>query len=56
MMVIKDAAAEATTLGWLLGSMTIVFFSVFCGWAVWAFLPSRKAAMEAAANLPLEGE
>ncbi|GDX81394.1 hypothetical protein LBMAG42_32050 [Deltaproteobacteria bacterium] len=53
---IKGAAAQSTELGWLLGVMTIVFASVFVGWAVWAFLPSRRAAMEAAANLPLEGD
>ncbi len=53
---IKAAAGQSTDLGWLLGVMTVVFLSVFVGWAIWAWMPSRRAAMEAAANLPLEGD
>jgi cbb3-type cytochrome oxidase subunit 3 len=54
--VIGVAAAESTQLGWLMGVMTVGFVAVFVGWGAWAWLPSRRAAMEAAANLPLEGE
>ncbi len=56
MIAIRDAAAQSTDLGWLMGVMTVVFLGVFVGWAIWAFMPSRRAAMEAAANLPLEGD
>lgn len=56
MMAIREAAAQSTDLGWLMGVMTVVFLGVFVGWAIWAWMPSRKAAMEAAANLPLEGD
>lgn len=54
--VIKMAAAEGTDLGWLMGVMTVGFIAVFTGWGAWAWLPSRRAAMEAASNLPLEGD
>lgn len=56
MQAIRDAAAQGNDLGWLMGLMTIVFLGVFVGWAFWAWMPSRRAAMEAAANLPLEGD
>ncbi len=54
--VITTAAAESTQLGWLMGAMTLGFIAVFVGWGAWAWLPSRRGAMEAAANLPLEGD
>lgn len=53
---IKLAAAQSTDLGWLMGVMTVVFATVFVGWGVWAWMPSRRSAMEAAANLPFEGD
>ena len=54
--VIKGAAAESTQLGWLMGWMTVVFVAVFVGWALWAWLPSRKGAMDAAARIPLDND
>ncbi len=54
MTVIREAAASATDLGWLMGVVTVLFVSVFVGWAAWAYWPGRRAELDAAARLPLE--
>ncbi len=42
-------------LGWLLGGTTVLFFSCMIGWIVWTFAPSRRALMDEASRLPLDG-
>ena len=49
-----EAARQGVTQGWLMGTMTIFFFGSFIGWTLWAWLPSNRAAMEAAARMPLD--
>ena len=51
---VYTAAADNATLGWLLGGMTVCFLLFFLGWVVWAWLPSNRARLDAAALLPLE--
>ncbi|MDT8369757.1 MAG: cbb3-type cytochrome c oxidase subunit 3 [Longimicrobiales bacterium] len=47
--------AEATVEGGvLLGIMTALFLLFFIGWALWAYDPRRKDAMDAAARMPLD--
>lgn len=48
------AAADATTMGWLLADMTVVFFLFFAGWAWYAYRPGNRDLMEAAARMPLD--
>jgi len=47
------AAAESARFGWVMGLMTVVFLGVFLGWALWAWNPANKDAMDAAARMPL---
>lgn len=42
-------------LGWLMGTTTVVFFSLMVAWTVWTFAPSRRQLMDEASRLPLEG-
>jgi cbb3-type cytochrome oxidase subunit 3 len=53
---IYDAAADNTTLGWLMGLLTVASTLFFVGWVIWAWWPSNRANMEAAARLPLEDD
>jgi len=53
MTVLKEGAAMAQ-MGWIMGAMTVAFMTAMIGWVVWTWLPSRKAAMDAAARMPLE--
>lgn len=48
------AAAEAITVGWVLGFMTIVFIVFFLGWVWYVYRPSNKARFEEMARLPFE--
>lgn len=48
-----QAAAENTSLGWLMGLTTILFLSAFIGWVWWVYRPDHKAALEAAGMIPL---
>lgn len=48
------AAGQTADLGWLMGVMTVVFIGFFIAWTLWAWAPSNREAMEAAARLPLE--
>lgn len=41
-------------LGQVMGVMTVAFLICFTGWAAWAWWPSNRANMDAAARLPLE--
>ncbi len=50
---VRDAAATAA-YGWLPGAMTVAFLVFFVAWAVWAYLPSNRARLEAAGRLPLD--
>lgn len=50
---IKDAVAAAE-LGWVPGVMTAAFLLFFIGWTVWAWWPSNRARMDAAARLPFD--
>jgi cbb3-type cytochrome oxidase subunit 3 len=48
------AAAESAQLGWVMGAMTVLFLVLFVGWALWAWHPANRDAMNAAAALPLD--
>lgn len=50
------AAAESAQFGWLLGIMTVMFFVVFIGWAVWAWHPANRTRMRQLAAMPLEDD
>jgi cbb3-type cytochrome oxidase subunit 3 len=52
-MNIPDVATDPF-LGQVMGAMTVLFLACFAGWASWAWLPSNRANMDAAARLPLE--
>jgi cbb3-type cytochrome oxidase subunit 3 len=47
--------AEMARMGWMMGLTTILFLITMVGWTWWAWLPSNRARLEAAALLPLEG-
>lgn len=49
-----EAAREGVTQGWLMGAMTIFFFTTFIGWTLWAWWPGNKDELDAAARLPLD--
>lgn len=51
---IFQTAAESAELGWVMGGATIVFVLGFVAWTLWAWHPSNRAAMDAAARLPLD--
>ncbi len=51
------AEARTTVDGmWIMGAMTVAFLVFFIGWTLWAYWPSRRAAMEEAAMLPFDDE
>ena len=43
-----------SNLGWLMGWTTLLFFTSMVGWTLWAYAPSRRAAMDAASRIPLD--
>lgn len=49
-----EAAERGLTQGWLMGVMTIVFFAFFVAWTLWAWWPSNKETLDAAARMPLD--
>lgn len=49
-----SAASQAAQLGWVMGLTTLLFMTCFVGWTVWAWRPSKRADMEAAAHLPFD--
>ncbi len=49
------AGAETAQLGSLLGFTTLFFLLTMVGWTLWVWSPSRRASMEAAGRLPLDG-
>ncbi len=51
---IKDAVAGAADYGWIPGVMTLAFLLFFVAWVLWAWWPSNRQLMEAAARLPLD--
>lgn len=53
MTVLKEGAAAAD-MGTLMGAMTLVFLVMMTGWIVWTWWPSRRAELEATAQMPLE--
>jgi cbb3-type cytochrome oxidase subunit 3 len=53
--VISSAVAHVGSTG-ILGATTVVFLVCFTGWTVWAWHPSRRAAMDAASQLPFEDD
>jgi len=53
-VTVLHQGAETAQLGELLGFTTLFFLLVMVGWIVWAWAPSRREALDAAANLPLE--
>ncbi len=53
MTVLKEGATMVQ-LGWTMGVMTVVFMGAMIGWIAWVWSPSRRAAMEEAANMPFE--
>lgn len=50
----RDVLATSAAEGTLMGVMTVVFLGFFVAWAVWAWLPSNKETMDAAARMPLD--
>ncbi len=54
MSPVTDAVAQSAELGWVLGAMTVAFFTAFVGWTLWAWWPANRAGLDAAALLPLE--
>jgi cbb3-type cytochrome oxidase subunit 3 len=53
---VLHAGAATAQLGWLLGLTTLLFLTSMMAWTAWAWWPSRKAAMDAAAWLPFQGD
>lgn len=51
---ITQAVASTASLGWVAGVMTAVFLLFFIGWTAWAWWPSNRARMDAAARLPFD--
>ncbi len=47
-------ASAPPELGWVGGSITTLFLVVLVSWTVWAFWPSRRHAMEQAAQMPFD--
>ena len=45
---------ETACMDWVSGAMTVFFLAVFVGWTVGAYWPGNKAAMDAAARMPLD--
>jgi len=56
MNAVFHAAAEATTMGWVMGIMTAVFLFFFLGWTWYAYRPGNRKLMAAAALMPLEDD
>jgi cbb3-type cytochrome oxidase subunit 3 len=48
-----NEAANTVQGVWVMGIMTAVFLVFFAGWVLWAYSPSRKDQMDAAARMPL---
>ena len=46
-------AAGSVELGWVLSTMTVVFFAIFVGWIWYAWSPRNRRLMEEAAQMPL---
>ena len=46
-------AAGSVELGWVLSTMTVVFFAIFLGWIWYAWSPGNRPLMEEAAQMPL---
>lgn len=49
-----DAARSAVTDGLLMGVMTIFFFVVFVGYAIWLWLPGNRPHMDQMAKAALD--
>jgi cbb3-type cytochrome oxidase subunit 3 len=49
-----EAAKAGLTQGWLMALMTVIFFVFFSGWVLWAWWPSNRKNLEAAARIPLD--
>ncbi|MEK9502822.1 cbb3-type cytochrome oxidase subunit 3 [Gaopeijia maritima] len=52
MNTLTRTAAATVESGVLLGVMTALFLIFFIAWVVWAYTPSRKAQLDAHAQLP----
>ena len=53
--VLKDGVAHAPH-AWLAGLAVLIFIAVFIAWTVWAWSPSRRELLDAAARLPLDDD
>lgn len=53
--VLKDGASQIQ-FGWIGAAFTLLSFAIFVAWVIWAYLPSRKQAMEEAARLPFDDQ
>jgi len=51
---IVEEGAHTAQYTWIGGVSLILFFSTFVAWTIWAWLPSRREAMEQAALLPFD--
>lgn len=49
-----EEGAQQVQYTWIGGVVTLLCMAIFVGWAVWAYLPSRRADMEQAARLPFD--
>ncbi len=45
-----------SSLGWLLGGTTLLFFTSMLGWTWWVLSPSQRELMTRAGQMPLEEE
>lgn len=54
MSQLTNAVAETIQGGTLMGVLTVVFVAFFVAWTWWAWRPSNRAGMEAAARIPFD--
>jgi hypothetical protein len=52
--LLRDAAASVQ-LGWVLGSLTVLFLASFLFWTWWAWTGRNKARWEADSRIPFNG-
>jgi cbb3-type cytochrome oxidase subunit 3 len=49
-----EEGAHTASYTWIGGVSTLLFLFTFVAWGLWAWLPSRRAAMDEAALLPFD--
>ncbi|MFT7520094.1 MAG: cbb3-type cytochrome oxidase subunit 3 [Kiritimatiellia bacterium] len=53
---VLEEGAHMAQHTWLSGLATMIFLTVFVAWTVWTWAPSRRAQMDAAAQLPFDDD